>query len=195
MENGEWQWGKRPYDRHNPAPAVSIRITLPNHNSDVITLYITACSNFGTLQRGLARRAREDDRLPPSKWGKDRTVSDTEDPDTEDQVLAPTVVPNRGKTPVRPSIQNLTDDDDSDDCEVLEVVEARPLRFSFPVSTPPVDSDDQVVRAEPTTVGGSRPTGSVRTKRGAGRGQKNPPAKRHKISTTGPPRKRPTFAG
>ena len=42
MENGEWQWGKQPYDRYNPAPAVSIRIIFPNQNL-VITLYIHNC--------------------------------------------------------------------------------------------------------------------------------------------------------
>ena len=29
MTNGEWQWGKEPYDRHNQAPVVST--TQPNH--------------------------------------------------------------------------------------------------------------------------------------------------------------------
>ena len=139
MVDGEWQWGKQPYDRHNPAPAVSIRITLTNQIFDVlITLYITTCSNFGALQRGLACRAIQDDKLPPRKWGKDRTDSDKEHPDLEDQVLAPRVASNRGKTPVRPSIRNWTDDDDSDDdCKILEVHDARPIRFSFPVSTTP----------------------------------------------------------
>ena len=161
MVDGEWQWGKQPYDRHNPAPAVSIRATLPNQNFNVPnSLYITARSNFGALQRGLARRAREDDKLAPSKWGKDRTVSDTEDPDPEDQVLALRVVSNRGKMPVRPSIRNWTDDDDSDDddCQILEAHDARPIRFSFPVSTTPADSDDQVVETDPISVGGLHPT-------------------------------------
>ena len=93
-----------------------------------------------------------------SKWGKDRTASDSEDPDPEDQILAPRVAPNRGKTFVRPSVQNLSSDTDDSDVEVLEVIEARPLRFSYPVPTKPADTE--VPRAERGTVGGSRPAGS-----------------------------------
>ena len=180
----------------------STRGKYPNHFAEQKlngnSLYLYACSNFGILQRGLARRAKEDDKLPPSKWGKDRTVSDTEDTDPEDQVLDPRVVSNRGKTPVRPSIRNWKDNDDSDDddCQILEVHDARPIRFSFPVSTTPADSDDQVVVAEPISVGGLHPTGPVRTKRGAGRTRGQPPAKRRKVTTTRPPRKsRPSFKG
>ena len=130
--------------------------------------------------------------FPVSKWGKDRTASDSEDPDPEDQILAPKVAPNRGKTSVRPSVQNLSSDADDSDVEVLEVIEARPLRFSYPVPTKPADME--VPRAERGTVGGSRPAGS-QTKRGEGRGQRDPPAKRRKVCSTGPPRQRPTFSG
>ena len=146
------------------------------------------------MQRGLARRAREDDRFPPSKWGKDRTVSDRKDLDPEDQVLAPRVAPNRGKTPVRPSVQNLSDDDSSDDeCQVLEVIEARPLRYSFPVSTPPAASDAPAEGAEPDTAGGPRRS---RVKQGASRTRGQPQAKRQKLVTARPPRKsRPSFQG
>ena len=34
MENGNWQWGKKPHDRHNPAPAVSIRTKAPDQLTD-----------------------------------------------------------------------------------------------------------------------------------------------------------------
>ena len=32
MDDGEWQWGKEPYDRHHPGPAVSIRTFPSNQN-------------------------------------------------------------------------------------------------------------------------------------------------------------------
>lgn len=40
MENGNWQWGKKPHDRHNPAPAVSIRTKAPDQltNETALTL-------------------------------------------------------------------------------------------------------------------------------------------------------------
>ena len=160
-------------------------------------------SHFAILQRGLACRAREDEKYPPNKWGKDRTVPDEADQDPEDQAPTPRVAQHRDKTPVQPPIKILSDDDSSDDdCQALEVIEATPLRYSFPVSTPPAASDAPAWGAEPKTGGSSRPAGGSRTKRGAGRGRKippgrksPPPAKRQKVCSTGPPRQRPTFAG
>ena len=34
MEDGNWQWGKKPHDRHNPAPAVSVRTNAPGQLAD-----------------------------------------------------------------------------------------------------------------------------------------------------------------
>ena len=153
------------------------------------------CTNLSFLQRGLARRAREDEKYPASKWGKDRTVSDQADRDPE--IPTPSGVQYRGKTPVPPPVQILSDDDSSDeDCRPLEVIEATPLRYSYPASTQPAASGAPAGGAEPKASGSSRPAGASRTKRVAGRGPRKPPAaKRQKVGSTGPPRRRPTFAG
>ena len=63
----------------------------------------------------------------------------------------------RGKTPVPPPVQILSDGDSSDDdCRALEVIEATPLRYSFPVSTPPAASGAPAGGAEPRASGASR---------------------------------------
>lgn len=146
-------------------------------------------SNLSFLQRGLARRAREDDKYPASKWGKDRTESDEVDLDPE--IPTPSGVQYRGKTPVPPPVQILSDGESSDDdCRALEVIEATPLRYSYPASTPPAASGAPAGGAEP------RASGASRTKRVASRGPRKPPAaKRQKVASKGPPRRRPTFSG
>jgi hypothetical protein len=34
MTDGNWRWGKKPHDRHNQAPHVSVRTNAPNHQAD-----------------------------------------------------------------------------------------------------------------------------------------------------------------
>ena len=125
------------------------------------------------VQRFL-RQASEDGPDTSTKWGQDRTESDTEDPDSEDYMPIPDAGsgPAPGKTPARDSIRDWSDDDD-DDCQVLEVLDPRPLAFTFPLPPTSADQDDQVLDVPPIAVGGR--TGS---KKRFGTGPSNAPKRR-----------------
>ena len=107
-----------------------------------------------TAQR-FARQVTEDGPDPSSKWGKDRTGSDAEDPDSEDFMPIPDAgsSPVLGKLPAQDPLRDWSDDDD-DECQVLEVINTRPLAFKFPLPSTPVDLDDQVLDAQSVAVGG-----------------------------------------
>ena len=118
---------------------------------------------------------------------------------------APRSVPGTvpGKTSVRASISDWTDDDDSDaDVHILEVFNPLPLSYSFPVTGTSADPDVQATDAEPSHASGPPPTAQ-----GKSRGKKRiavrkAPArgKKQKIGTPGPhdadtPKRRPTVKG
>ena len=100
---------------------------------------------------------KEDGENPSANWGKDRVEADSEDPDDEDNMPIPAAVPGptTGKTRVS-SIRDWSEDED-DDCQVLEVFDPRPIAFSYPVPSPPADSDNQVLEVAPLAVGTKGP--------------------------------------
>ena len=132
----------------------------------------------------------EDGDNPASKWGKDRVDSDMEDPDSEDHMPIPdahaaNIDSALGNIPAHP-IRDWPDDDD-DDCQILEVLDPKPIRFMPPSSPPPADLDDLVMDEPPLATGGrGRKRGTAGTKAEA--------SKRRKVGTPGP-RARPTVIG
>ena len=103
-----------------------------------------------------ARQAKEDGADPSAKWGKDLpapAVPEVEDPDDEDQLPIPAAGgPTSGKPRARASIRDWSDDDD-DECEVLEVLEVRPIAFAYPLPSAPADPGGQVPSTRPATTG------------------------------------------
>ena len=104
------------------------------------------------MQR-FGRQLKEDGENPSANRGKDRVEADSEDPDDEDNMPIPDVgtVPDTGKTRAS-SLRDWSEDED-DDCQILEVYDPRPVAFSYPVSSPPADSDDQVLEVAPLAIG------------------------------------------
>ena len=135
------------------------------------------------VQRFL-RQVSEDGPDPSTKWGKDRAESDTEDPDSEDYMPIPDAGsgPAPGKTPARAPIRDWSDDDD---CQILEVLDPRPLAFTFPLHPTSADPDDQVLEVAPIAVGGR-----AESKKRTGTGTSNAPKKKKKVVSK--PRPRPT---
>ena len=107
------------------------------------------------MQR-FARQAAEDGSDPADTWGPDQVEVDTADPDDEDNVPIPIAVsgPTTGKTRAS-SLRDWSEDED-DDCQILEVYDPLPVAFSYPVPSPPADSDDQVLEVEPLAVGANK---------------------------------------
>ena len=156
MEDGNWEWGLEPYHRTRVAPKVS------NTNLTMTFFYhllprLTAAPS-ATSQRDIARRDIEDAEHPEEKWGVDRAESDGEDLDPlEGDVPIDTSTPRSipgtvpGKTSVRASISEWTDDDDSDDdVHIIEVFNPLPVSYSFPVTGTSADPGVQATDAEPS---------------------------------------------
>ena len=105
------------------------------------------------MQR-FARQLTGDGPDPSTKWGQDLVATDTEDLDNEDYMPIPDagIGPAPGKTRARDSIKDWSDDDDGD-CQILEVLDPRPLAFTFPLPSTSVVPDDQVIEVLPVAVG------------------------------------------
>ena len=88
--------------------------------------------------------------------------------------------PAMGKTRVS-SIRDWSEDED-DDCQVLQVFDPHPVAFSYPVPSPPADSDNQVLEVAPLAVG---PKGAVRKRPAAASTDVVP------SGTSGPAQKKP----
>ena len=110
---------------------------------------------FVTMQR-FARQATEDGSDPAANWGADRVEADSEYPDDEDNVPIPVAVPGPTTGKTRASSLRDWSDDEDDDCQILEVYDPLPVAFSYPVPSPPADSDDQVLEVEPLAVGANK---------------------------------------
>ena len=108
-----------------------------------------------------------------------------------------------GKTSIRASISEWTDDDDSDnDARIIEVYNPLPVSYSFPVTGTSADPGVQATDDGPSNASAPSPTAQ-----GKGRGKKRVAArktpagtKRQKIGTSGPrdaktPKRRPTAQG
>ena len=149
------------------------------------------------MQR-FTRKLTEDGPDPSTKWGQDTIVTDTEDPDNENYMPIPDagIGPAPGKTHARDSIKDWSDDDD-DDCQVLEVLDPRPLAFSYPLPSTSADPDEKVHDMAPVAVG---TRGASRKRAGTGPSDPRPseasgPPKKKKKVTKKPgnkPRQRPT---
>ena len=128
----------------------------------------------------------EDGDLGLRTWAPDRADSDREDPDSEDFVAIPKAIPRapaaKGNTTGNP-ISDWTDDDDSDDCHIIEVLDPKPLR-----SMPPADTD--VPASGAAAVAGGGP-GKKRAAAGTKTGAAGPPKRRQKTGSAGP-KERPT---
>jgi len=129
----------------------------------------------------LLRQVNEDGDLGHRTWAPDRADSDTEDPDSEDFVAIPKAIPraqiSKGNSSGNP-IKDWTDDDDSDDCQILEVLDPKPLR-----SLPSADMDAPASDA-PAAAGGG--PGKKRATTGTKTGTVGPPKRRKKLGAAGP---------
>ena len=152
------------------------------------------------LQRDIPRRAREDNRQPPSSWGVDRTEADDEDFYPEED-LPKASVPRRGKDYIKHFFPQWSDaDTDSDECTILIPIVASPIRC-FPGPVPAAPRRTAPKPAPPATSsstaasrGSSRGRGK---KRGVAKCDLAPEAKRPKVASGRPKPKgqRPTFKG
>ena len=149
--------------------------------------------NFAFVSQRFSRQQTEDGRVPSAKWGADLLIADTEDPDDEDNMPIPDVgsVPASGKT--RSSIQDWSEDEDNSD--ILEVYGPCPVAFSYPVSSPSADPDDQVIEVEPLAVGGAQGPYRKRAATGSSKagsfGVTVPPSKKQKKKVVKKPRTGP----
>ena len=148
------------------------------------------------MQR-FGRQKKEDGTDPAANWGKDRVDPNTEDPNDEDNMPIPDVgsIPATGKTRIS-SIRDWSEDED-DDCQILEVYDPHPVAFSYPVPSPPADSDE-VLEVAPLAVG---PKGMVRKRPAAAStdagtsGTSGPAQKKARVKTIVKRRKRPVSKG
>ena len=139
------------------------------------------------ISQRFARQKTEDGQDPSAKWGADLLVTDTEDPDDEDNMPIPDVgsVPASGKT--RSSIQDWSEDDD--DCTILEVYDPCPIAFTYPLPSTSADSGGQVHDVPPLATG---PKGPPRKRAAAGSsGATGPAKKKQKKKVVKKPRARP----
>ena len=89
-----------------------------------------------------ARQAKEDGANPSAKWGQDLpapATAEVEDPDDEDHMPIPAATP--------------VNDDDDDDVEILEILEARPLKYAYPMPSAIVNPEGQAPSSRPATTG------------------------------------------
>jgi hypothetical protein len=105
------------------------------------------------IQR-FSRQIHEDGADPSSTWGKDHEDSDKEDPDNEDIIPIPHAGsgPVPGKTPTRDPLREWPDDDESD-CEILEILDPKPLAFTFPPCPTSVNPEEPVLDVPPLAMG------------------------------------------
>ena len=99
-----------------------------------------------------ARKEIEDGRTPCTKWALDRIGSDLDDPDSEDHMPIPDAgpVPVSGKPRSRDPLLDWSNDD-SEDCQILEVHSIIPLAYKPPLPQPPVNPRNQVQDPAPDT--------------------------------------------
>ena len=120
---------------------------------------------------------------------------------TEAPRSIPGTVP--GKTSVRASISEWTDDDDSDDdVHIIEVYNPLPVSYSFPVTGTSADPGVQATDAEPSHASAPSPTAQGKTRGKKRIAVRKAPAgtKKQKVGTSGPrdaetPKCRPTVKG
>ena len=118
---------------------------------------------------------------------------------------APRSIPGTvpGKTSVRASISEWTDDDDSDDdVHIIEVFNPLPASYSFPVTGTSAGPGVQATDDEPSHASAPSPTAQGKTHGKKRIAVRKAPAgtKKQKVDTTGPrdadtPRRRPTVKG
>ena len=104
------------------------------------------------IQR-FSRQRIEDGSDPSATWGPDRTEADAQDPDDDDNVPIPLAVPGPATGKTRASSLRDWSEDEDDECQILEVHDAIPVAFAYPVRSPSADSDDQVQEVDPPAVG------------------------------------------
>jgi len=106
-----------------------------------------------------ARQDDEDGPDPSLKWAEDRADPGGEDPDNEDYMPIPAAQPAPGNPPARAPLRAWSDDDDDDECRILDVLDPKPLRFTLPPTPAPANLDEEAVDVAPIA--------SVRGKRAA----------------------------
>ena len=150
------------------------------------------------MQR-FTRQKTEDGENPSAKWGQDipaPAVTEVDDPDDEDQLPIPAAgAPTSGKPRARASIRDWSDDDD---CEMLEVLDARPIAYAHPFTSASANPGGPAPSARPATTGkpvGSRKraeTGTPNTGTSTSSDPAAPKAKRQKKGAVKPTRAKKT---
>ena len=150
------------------------------------------------MQR-FARQKTEDGEDPSTKWGKDipaPAVAEVEDPNDEDLLPIPAAgAPTSGKPRARASIRDWSDDDD---CEMLEVLDVRPIVCAHPLSSASANPGGPVPSTRPATTGkqvGSRKraeTGTSNTGTSTSSDPAAPKAKRQKRGAVKPKKAKKT---
>ena len=110
----------------------------------VYCFYLLMPIGLSALIQRFPRQAIEDGSDPSATWGPDRTEADAKDPDDDDNVPIPIAVPDPATGKTRASSLRDWSEDEDDDCQILEVHDALPVAFAYPVRSPSADSDDQV---------------------------------------------------
>ena len=110
------------------------------------------------MSQRFLRQKVEDEANPPEKWGADRDASDTEDLDSEDYMPIPHAGtgPSSGKASAKAPIHILSDDDDEDECRVLEALNVMPLAFAYPANPTSAAPSPKNKEPSPSAAGGAR---------------------------------------
>ena len=127
-----------------------------SQHMSVYCLYLLMPIGLFALIQRFPRQATEDGSDPSATWGPDRVEADAEDPDDDDNVPIPLAVPGPATGKTRASSLRDWSEDEDDDCQILEVHDAIPVAFAYPVRSPSADSDDQVQEVDPPAVGFTR---------------------------------------
>ena len=101
-----------------------------------------------------ARQDEEDGPDPPSKWGVDREDPGGDDPDSEDYMPIPAAQQAPGKSSTRAPLREWSDDDDDDECRILDILDPTPLSFTLPASSTPANLEDEALDVAPIAGGG-----------------------------------------
>ena len=141
IKMSEWTWGKRPYSRERPPPKV---IFLIRSLLDSVWYPFTCINVFLFHAQKFGRQLTEDGPDPLGPFAPDRTQEDPVEPDTDDYSSIPQFgsVGSTGKPYASPAPQDLSSDDDSEDCQILDPLNPTPLSFAYPLPSTSANPDD-----------------------------------------------------
>ena len=135
---------------------------------------------FFSLQL-IVRQELEDGPNPEATWGADRTESDPEDFDDDDNMpisAARQPASVGGNSPALNPLRAWPDDDEDSDCYILEVLDPKPLSFTLPPGY--VESEGETSGAVPPA------PKAAKKKRATAADPEAAPKKKRKLRKTAP---------